>query len=115
MKARKFISAVLCAAIISAVSPAAGFAAEAPQDNPSNVTGSIKATLCFNYPQMLSKVREKGINITLYKGDEEIGAVSLGGEATVAAGAKVHAVIKNTEGVELTNESEIGYFDVDVS
>lgn len=112
MKKTRFIAAALCAAVFSSMLPAAVFASDTET---SAATGSLQATLRFDYPQRLEKVKEKDINVTLYKGNEQLGSVSLDGEATGILDVQAQVSVKNTDGVNLTTESEIGYFDVDVS
>lgn len=107
---KKITSMVLCAALASSLIPTAGMAADAQA-----VTGSIKATLRFDYPQLRTKVQEKNISITMYREGEVIGEIPLGKDVTGEISDKTQTVEKNIYGVELTNEPEIGYFDVNIA
>ncbi len=112
---KKLISAVLCLAFVLSMFPAAGFAAET-QTQESDITGSIKATLRFDYPQLLSKVQEKNINVTMYDKDgNSVGKIPFDEEITGTISDKATAIKKNVDGAELTNEKEIGYFDMNIS
>ncbi len=112
MKVKKIISALLCAAIAASALPMNGFAAN-NQNN--DVTGSIKATLRFDYPQRIDKVNEQNINVTMYKDGNAIGEIPFNGDITGEISSKASVVKRNTDGTEMTNESEIGYFDIDIS
>lgn len=116
MNRKRLLAALLSAAVSVSAIPMTSFAAnsKAAVSESAEVTGSIKATLRFDYPQLLSKVSEKNISATLYKDGEVISRIPLTGSA---AGTydNVRVTAKNTDGVEMTNESEIGYFDVDVT
>ena len=107
---KKITSMVLCAALTASLIPTAGMAADEQA-----VTGSIKATLRFDYPQLRTKVQEKNISITMYREGEVIGEIPLGKEITGEISDKAQAVEKNIYGAELTNEPEIGYFDVNIA
>lgn len=112
MNMKKMVAAILCAAFFASMLPMTGFAAE---QTSAAVTGSLKATLRFDYPQRLAKVQEKDIQVTLYKNQQKMGEISLDGTVTDALSGTVQTALKNTDGVGLTTESEIGYFDIDVS
>ncbi len=115
MKQKKTIATVLCAALLSSVIATTGFAAEPEQVTATGAMGSIKATLRFDYPQLLSKVKEKNINITLYKDGTAMGEIPLNGEVTGELGDKTRVTQKNVDGVAITTEEEIGYLDVDIN
>ena len=116
MNQRKMISAVLSAAILLSAMFSTSFAAEDSQTSTtSDVTGSIKATLRFDYPQLLEKVRQKDIKVTLYKDNERLGSAALDGTVTGGIQNQASVVMKTVDGVERTTEAEIGYLDVDIS
>lgn len=115
MKQKKTIATVLCAALLSSVIATTGFAAEPKQVAATGAMGSIKATLRFDYPQLLSKVKEKNINITLYKDGTAMGEIQLTGEITGELRDKTRVTQKNVDGVAITTEEEIGYLDVDIN
>lgn len=113
---KKILSTFLSLTLAVSAFPAAiGFAAET-QPSAKEASGSIKATLRFDYPQLLSKVQEKNINVTVYNENKEaIGKIPFDGDITGEISGKTGISKKNVDGTELTNEKEIGYFDMDIS
>lgn len=111
---KRMISLLLCAGIAVSMLPVP---AMADGTETADITGSVKATLRFDYPQLLSNVQKKNINVTLYDKDgNSMAEIPFDGEASGAAGDRTAVSKKNTEGGLLTDESgEIGYFDVDIS
>ncbi len=107
---RKLISMLLCTAILSSAVPAVTFA-----DNEPEVTAGLKATLRFDYPQTAEKVLSSNIKIKMYREGDEIGEIPLDGEVTGEISENTSTLKKNTEGGVLENETEIGYFDVNIS
>ncbi len=108
---KKFVSSLVCAALIASMLPTAALGA---QDAPG-VTGEIKATLRFDYPQRLKKVEEKNIVVTMYEGNREIGKIPFNGEVTGEIKDKTVTVKKNNEGGDtIADGGEIGYFDINV-
>ena len=103
---------ILCSALALSAAPAAGHADEDTQT--SDITGSIHTTLRFDYPQLLTNVEKKNINITLYKNGNAIGEIPFGGEVSGEISDRAVVTKKNIDGGELTNEKEIGYFDVNI-
>lgn len=109
---KRIISLLLCAGIAASMLPVPAMA-----DGTETATGSVKATLRFDYPQMLSNVQKKNINVTLYDKDgNSMVEIPFDGEASGAVSDRTVVIKKNTEGGFLTDDSgEIGYFDVDIS
>lgn len=111
---RKIISMILCSAIAASMLsvPILANGAETEQ-----ITGKIKATLRFDYPQIMSNVQQKNINVTLYDKDgNSIGNIPFDGDVSGEVSSKTVVSKKNADGGELMDESgEIGYFDVDIT
>ena len=105
---RKLISMLLCLAMITSAVPVLTHAE-------ADVTAGIKATLRFDYPQTADRVKDSNIKIEMYRGDDIIGEIPFDGDVTGEISGSTNVVKKNTEGGVLGNETEIGYFDVNVS
>ncbi len=108
---RKKISAML----LTLAMAASAIPAPALADTDAGITAGIKATLRFDYPQTAEKVDSSDIKIKMYRDSEEIGEIPMNGEVTGEINGHTNIVKKNTEGGVLGNETEIGYFDVEVS
>lgn len=111
---KRLLSLLLCAGIAASMLPVPALA---NGTETADVTGSVKATLRFDYPQLLSNVQKKNINVTLYDKDgNSMLEIPFDGKASGAVSDRTVVSKKNTEGGELTDESgEIGYLDVEVS
>ena len=85
-------------------------------DGGAALTGSIGLTIRFDLPQTPQAVEERDLTLTVSSGEKAV-AVPLSGGAPVRNdfGASVAAAAKNTEGVELTNENRLGYYEAIVS
>lgn len=105
---RKLISMLLCSVMITSAVPVLTHAE-------ADVTAGIKATLRFDYPQTADRVKDSNIKIEMYRGDDIIGEIPFDGDVTGEISGSTNVVKKNTEGGVLGNETEIGYFDVNVS
>lgn len=111
---KKIMSLVLCLAMAASAFPVSALAAG---EQSEEITGKIKATLRFDYPQLVSNVSKKNISVTLYDEDgNSMGEIPFEGSVNGAISSNTTVTKKNTEGGVLTDESgEIGYFDVDIS
>lgn len=111
---KKIMSLVLCLAMAASAFPVSALAAG---EQTEEITGKIKATLRFDYPQLASNVSEKDVNVTLYDEDgNSMGKIPFEGSVSGAISSDITVTKKNTEGGVLTGESgEIGYFDIDIS
>lgn len=105
---RRLIAMLLCSAMITSAVPVITHA-------DAEVTAGIKATLRFDYPQTADRVKDSDIKIEMYRDNNIIGEIPLDGEVTGEISSSTTTVKKNTEGGVLENETEIGYFDVNVS
>ncbi len=126
MSKKRMISALLCAAILLPAVPAIGAAAETPSafaaETQSAETGTIKATLRFDYPQRIGKVEEKNIKMMLLKNGEYSGEFLFNDNSVKdlpSSDVKVTVIKKDPAGglIEsgVSKDREIGYFDVEIS
>ncbi len=111
MKKTRLLALVICLAFVFTMAPMASFAEEAAPGTDTVVEsyGTITATLRFDYPQRTDLVTSKNINVFLL--DENGNMLR---EAKINGNASTDTVVtlKNTDGVQLTTEQEIGYMDV---
>ena len=79
-------------------------------------TGSIGLTIRFDLPQSAANAASRNIQLQV-SGNGKSAAVALpGGKETVnTLNADVSVTVKNTDGVELSNESQVGYYEVVLS
>lgn len=115
MKKTRLLALVICLAFALTMLPAAGFAEEtAPEPDVGTDTivesfGTITATLRFDYPQRTDLVTDKNINVFL---KDENGTLLREAKINGNASNDTVVTLKNTDGVLLTTEQEIGYMDV---
>lgn len=82
-------------------------------DSTSALSGNLQATIRFDYPVTLQNIKEKNISAVLYNGENEIGKIVLKESEILKIGDYIAEVTaKNEEGVPITTESEISYFDI---
>lgn len=117
-KIRTLVSWVLCITMMLTLAmpfSANVFAAEESTVN-QDVTGSITATLRFDYPQLTENIKERGITAVFSSNTAELGSVELDGTKAVKIGGyDAQVTAKNLDGAPLTTEAEIGYFDIVIS
>lgn len=78
-------------------------------------TGSIALTLNFGLPQRVEEVRDRDIQLTLTGNDKNITVSLKGGSATGADGLSVSVEARNTQGVPLTTEQQMGAYGAVIS
>lgn len=79
----------------------------------NSVTGSVTATLRFDYPQLAENIKEREITAVFSSGTKELGRVVLDDTKTVQfSGYEAQITAKNRYGTEISTEPEIGYFDI---
>lgn len=109
---KRLLAMILSAALTLTTVPAAVFAAD---EQNTGITGSLHATLRFDYPQLLETVNEKNINVTLYNKDGGvIGEIPFDGGVSGEISDRAVVTKKNTEGGVMNGEKEIGYLDITV-
>ncbi len=111
---RRLISGALSLAMMwSLLAAGLPAASAAPADD---LTGSIGLTIRFDLPQTAAAAAARGISLEVSSGGQTA-RVTLpdGAVSTNTLGAQVSAVVKNTDGVELTHESRVGYYEVELS
>lgn len=98
---------------LSLLAPGLPAAYAAPAGTP---TGSIGLTLRFDLPQTAANAAGRNIQLEV-RGSGGAARISLPSGAALenSLGASVSAVVKNTDGVILTNESRVGYYEVELS
>ena len=115
---QKSISAFLCCvmtcSLCTALPPVKAEAADA-----ANVVvqqkGSIGLTVCFDFPQTRKSVEDSDLQLTLSGGGKQ-GVIDLNsGSLSGGLSGQVSVLQKNTEGMELTTEQQIGYLEAEVS
>ncbi len=115
MKKTRLLALLICLTFALTMIPAVGFAEETtPAPGPDTETvvesyGTVTATLRFDYPQRTDLVRGKNINVFLFDGN---GTMLREAKINGNASADTVVTLKNTDGVQLTTEQEIGYMDV---
>lgn len=87
-----------------------------------SATGQLTATLRFDCPQLLTEVQDRQIKMTLNKKQAQsqdqavLGTIFLTATGSLRLGSYATEITaKNKDGAVLTNESEIGYFDVAIT
>ena len=78
-------------------------------------TGSIALTLNFGLPQRVEEVRDRDIQLTLTGNDKNITVSLKDGSATGADGLSVSVEARNTQGVPLTTEQQMGAYGAVIS
>ena len=98
---------------LSLLAPGLPAAYAAPAGTP---TGSIGLILRFDLPQTAANAAGRNIQLEV-RGSGGAARISLPSGAALenSLGASVSAVVKNTDGVILTNESRVGYYEVELS
>lgn len=115
MKKTRLLALVICLAFVFTMAPTVSFAEEAaPEPGAGTETvvesyGTITATLRFDYPQRTDLVSTKNINVFLRN---ENGDLLREAKINGNTSADTVVTLKNTDGVQLTTEQEIGYMDV---
>ncbi len=113
MKKTRLLALVICLAFALTMLPAVSFAEEsAPGPDTETVVesyGTITATLRFDYPQRTDLVETKNINVSLL---DENGTMIREAKINGNVSGDTVVTLKNTDGVLLTTEQEIGYMDV---
>ena len=78
-------------------------------------TGSIALTLNFGLPQRVEEVRDRDIQLTLTGNDKNITVSLKDGSTTGADGLSVSVEARNTQGVPLTTEQQMGAYGAVIS
>lgn len=78
-------------------------------------TGSIALTLNFGLPQRVEEVQDRDIQLTLTGNDKNITVSLKDGSATGADGLSVSVEARNTQGVPLTTEQQMGAYGAVIS
>lgn len=78
-------------------------------------TGSIALTLNFGLPQRVEEVRDRDIQLTLTGNKKNITVSLKDGSATGADGLSVSVEARNTQGVPLTTEQQMGAYGAVIS
>ena len=104
----RILSALLSAALVSGLLvPAPAAAAEV------GVTGSVTAAVRLDYAQRLDELQERNVKVTLKKGGQSLGEVSLTQEGTYTLGGyQARVALKNTDGGELGGGNWPGFLEV---
>ena len=113
--AQRLISGMLSLILVCSLCLAALPTARAASQ-PGGLTGTIGLTIRFDLPQTAADAAARDIQLQLSAGGKMC-AVSLpdGGDWVNTLGAEVSVQVKNTDGVELTRESRVGYYQVELS
>lgn len=78
-------------------------------------TGSIALTLTFDLPQRVDEVKSRDIQLTLTGSNKNITVSLKDGSATGINSGSVSVEARNTQGVSLTTEQQIGSYEVILS
>lgn len=78
-------------------------------------TGSIALTVNFGLPQRVEEVRDRDIQLTLTGNKKNITVSLKDGSATGADGLSVSVEARNTQGVPLTTEQQMGAYGAVIS
>ena len=79
-------------------------------------TGSIGLTIRFDLPQTAAGAAARNIRLQVNGGGKTATvALPQGTDQGNALGADISVAVKNTDGVELTNESRVGYYQVELA
>ena len=78
----------------------------------SGATGSIALTVRFDLPQLADEVAGRDLRLTLTGGGKEVTVSLPDGAAAGADGLAVSVEAQNVQGVPLTTERQIGYYQV---
>lgn len=105
------LSLILALSLLAGGLPAAH---AAPASGP--LTGSIGLTLRFDLPQTAASAAGRDIQLEV-RGSGGTARISLPGGTPLenSLGAGLSASVKNTDGVELTNETRVGYYEAQLS
>ena len=108
-RSRRLLCGLL--SLLMAVSLCPAQLARAAGGSPA-LTGSIGLTIRFDLPQTPQAVAERDLTLTVSGGGKTV-AVPLPGGAPAQNDfdASVAVSVRNTEGVELTNENRLGYYE----
>jgi len=80
----------------------------------TELTGNIKTTIRFDYPEKIDSVIKKNITISLIKDNNEIAQTVLSGSGNTSQnGYAVNVTAKNIDGMPITTEDIIYYFDIE--
>lgn len=118
--ARRLISGALGLAMAfslwAGALPGAQAAPAAPAGQAQALTGSIGLTLRFDLPQTAANAADREIALQV-SGPGGTASVALPGGALTSnsLGAQAAVLVKNVDGVELTSETRVGYYEVELS
>lgn len=109
---RRILSLLLAASLLWGAVPGARAAGTVA----GQVLGSVAATLRLDYPQHLEEIRERDVQVALFRDGERLGRLSLGWEDGGAqmGGYPAAVALRNEDGGELGGGSWPGYLDVTV-
>lgn len=113
--------------LLSLVTPA--FAEEEFEESPvlpqslseseaKSATGSITATLRFDYPQTIANIQDRNISMELLAEGKSIGSVKLAAQSvqeTKIGAYPAVLTLKNTDGIPVTTETQVGYLELVIS
>lgn len=108
----------LISALLSLVMVCSLLTAGLPQTQAADgaLTGSIGLTLRFDLPQTADGAAGRNIQLQVSRGGQRtVAALPSGTVSENGLSAAVSVSVKNTDGVELTNESRVGYYEVELS
>ena len=119
MKNRKRIPAILLTAsmALSMLTPA--WAAESGRDTRGSMTGSVQATVRFDYGQQLPELLRRGISAELFRGTTSLGSLSLtdslnAGGSLQLGGYPVSVSLRDRQGGEHIGSADPGALDLSV-
>ena len=109
---RRILSLLLAAALLGGTVPGT-LAAETAA---GQVLGTVAATLRLDFPQRLEEIRERDVQVALFRDGERLGRLSLGWEdgGAQVGGYPAAVALRNEDGGELGGGSWPGYLDVTV-
>lgn len=112
--ARRLISGILSFAMVFSLLAAGLPRAEAASaDGP---TGSIGLTIRFDLPQSAANAAGRSIQLQVSRGGQRtVVPLPAGTAQENGLGATVSSAVKNVDGVELTTETRVGYYQVELS
>ena len=110
------LSMVMAFSLGAAALPAAYAAPASPAGQTQALTGSIGLTLRFDLPQTAANAAGRGIRLRVDgPGGAAVAALPGGTLDSNTLGAAASVLVKNVDGAELTSETRVGYYEVELS
>ena len=111
----RFLSLVMvCSLFTAGLSPAAAAGTDAPARS-RQLIGSIGLTIRFDLPQTAASAAGRDIQLQVSRaGQRTVISLPDGTAQENGLGAAVSASARNADGVELTNETRVGYYRVEL-